>query len=99
MGMIRDFLKAAKNSGPLALEMLRVRFHRSTMNGVERDAYEAISKTVTQDSAKNEIRCCVPAGTPDPAAKKALLVLQLEYGRDWKVVSDKPVQPPAPPTP
>ena len=98
MGMIRDFLKAAKNSGPLAVEMLRVRFHRATMSGDERAAYEAISKTVTQDTSKNEVRCTVPAGTPDGAAKKALLVLQLEYGRDWKVVSEKPSTP-APPKP
>ncbi|MEZ0223594.1 MAG: hypothetical protein ACAH83_03500 [Alphaproteobacteria bacterium] len=99
MGMFKDFLKAAKNSGPLALGMLRVKFHRSTMNDAERHAYEAISKTVTQDSANNEIRCSVPAGIDGKDAQKALLVLQLEYGKDWKVVPGTPPAPPAPPAP
>ena len=99
MGMIKDFLKAAKNSGPLALGLLRVRFHRGTMNGEDKAAYEAISKTVRQDSAKNEIHCAVPAGTPDRSAKKALLVLRLEYGNDWKVIPETPAKPPEPPRP
>jgi hypothetical protein len=97
--MIKDFLKAAKNSGPLAIEMLRVRFHRGTMNAEDKAAYDQISKTCKQDSAKNEIHCTVPAGTPDNAAKKALLVLRLEYGRDWKVISDQAPKSPAPPKP
>ncbi len=99
MGMFKDFLKAAKNSGPLAIGMLRVRFHRGTMNAEDKAAYNAISKTVKQDNAKNEIHCTVPAGTPDSAAKKALLVLRLEYGNDWKLVPDQAPKPPAPPQP
>jgi hypothetical protein len=99
MGMIKDFLKAAKNSGPLAIGMLRVKFHRSTMSDAQRHAYESISKTVTQDSAKNEIHCSVPAGIDGKDAQKALLVLQLEYGKDWKVVPGTPPAPPAPPAP
>lgn len=100
MGMFKDFLKAAKNSGPLAIGMLRVKFHRSTMSDAQRQAYEAISKTVTQDTANNEIHCSVPAGIESTDAKKALLVLQLEYGKDWKVVpGTPPAQPPVPPQP
>lgn len=99
MGMFRDFLKAAKDSAPLALGMLRVKFHRSTMSDAQRQAYEAISKTVTQDSANNEIHCSVPAGIDGKDAQKALLVLQLEYGKDWKVVPGTPPAPPAPPKP
>lgn len=96
MGMFKDFLKAAKTTAPLAIDMLRVQYHRGTMTPPERDAYDAISLTVRQDNATNEIRCSVPAGIPDSAARKALHVLQLEYGNDWKVVTDKPAQPGAP---
>lgn len=99
MGMFKDFLNAAKRTGPLAVEMLRVRFHRGTMNPAEREAYDAISKTVTQDTSKNEIRCTVPAGLPEPVAKKALLVLRLEYGNDWKVIPENPAKPPEAPKP
>ena len=87
MGLFRSFLKSIKEDGPLIAGMLRAKYNHRTMTGDQKAAYDTIVKTVSEDKASNEIRCTVPAGISEKDARKALHVIQLEYGPGWKVVS------------
>jgi hypothetical protein len=97
MGIAGDFFKAIKDDGPMAVQMLRVRFNRFMLNKEQKAAYDAITATVKTDTDRKEVTCIVPASLPDKDAQKVLNVMKLEYGNDWKVVTRKDA-PPAPPT-
>jgi hypothetical protein len=100
MGIAGDFFKAIKDDGPMAVQMLRVRFNRFMLNKEQKAAYDAITATVKTDTDRKEVTCIVPATLAEKDAEKVLNVMKLEYGSDWKVVKraedTKPAEPAAP---
>jgi hypothetical protein len=103
MGIAGDFFKALKDDGPMAVQMLRVHFNRFMLNKDQKAAYNAITATVKTDTERKEVTCVVPAHLTEKDAEKVLKVMELEYGRDWKVVkrADEPpkAEPAAPEAP
>lgn len=103
MGLAGDFFKAIKDDGPMAFQMLRVRFNRALLNRDQKAAYDAITATVKTDTERKEVTCIIPASLPEKDAQKVLKVMELEYGSDWKVVKRadeaKPVPAPEAPKP
>lgn len=113
MGFYKDLKRALTEDGPMMARILRIQFHKSTMNDKQKDAYEELVKQVdlrVMEKPCDQQEIIVPASIDQRDADKALRLIKLEFDKQWDfhvtweaedgkktLLTEKP-KPPAPPT-
>jgi len=83
--IIRDFIKAIKNDGSTIVSMAHAQVSHAIMSKSVKTAYNAMAASAAINNSTGEITCTIPPGVSQKDAAKALHVIQLEYGKEWKV--------------